>query len=126
MTRCFLFVFARALASCMIHGKVNNWVTQVSRFWLPLPSRTSVTKLVTPDQNRDGGNGNSEEGIEIAREESGAERNEANWAMAVDGWISIIDAHSLLHRFQQSQKLLGLRENGKHKGRYLSFFRRLE
>lgn len=85
---------------------MNNWVTQVSRFWLPVPSRTSVTKLVTPDQNRDGGNGNSEEGIEIAREESGTERNEANWAMAVDGWISIIDAHSLLHRFQQSQKMV--------------------
>jgi hypothetical protein len=40
--------------------------------------------------------------VEIAREESGAERNEGDWAMAVDEWIVIIDAHNLL--LQQSQE----------------------
>jgi hypothetical protein len=40
--------------------------------------------------------------VEIAHEESGAERNKGDWAMAVDEWIAIIDVHNLL--LQQSQE----------------------
>lgn len=42
--------------------------------------------------------------VEIVHEESGAERNKGDWAMAVDEWIAIIDVHKDHNLLQQSQE----------------------
>lgn len=83
-------------------GKGYNWVTS---FWIAIAAsfqierngacysqkscRSKMDEMVA--QRR----------VEIVREESGAERNESDWANAVDEWIAIVDSHNTLP--QQSQ-----------------------
>ena len=85
------------------YGKGSNWITS---FWIAISAsfqaerngvsysqkscRTKMEEIVA--QRR----------VEIAREESGAERNKGDWAMAVDEWIAIIDVHNLLQQSQET------------------------